>query len=83
MRRFIEYHSNNVRSVREDVERYIGMSLEEKGEWVTAALSGLDLFLRAQPERREHILGSEVPRSPESEALWRRLVAEARRARGN
>ena len=81
VRRFIDDHSDNVRSVQEDVEPYIGMSLDERGERVSAVMRDLDMFLRAQPERREEILGREDRRSPESEALWLRLVADARRAR--
>ena len=82
VRRFIELRGDDVRSVRDDVAPYLGMTLEEKAPHVEAALRGLGTFLRANPERREQILASEDRLSRESEALWRRLIAEARRARG-
>jgi hypothetical protein len=77
VRRFIEIHGDNVRSVREEVAPYIGMSLEERGRRLSALLGDHAMFGGA--ERRELI--AEDPLSPESEALWLRLIREARRKR--
>ena len=81
VKRFIDLHSDGDRAVREKVAPFRRMSLEERGDWVNAALGNLSMFLEMRPDRREEILAREDPRSAESLALWRRLIAEARGAR--
>lgn len=69
VRRFIDLHGDGVRSVREEVAPFAGMSIEERSRRVSAALAGLATFLAADPTRREQILGAQDHRSAESKAL--------------
>ena len=65
-------------AIRADIAPYLGMSIEERSQvvgqlcrWATAALD-------ANPNR-ERAWAWQDKRSPESLALWTRLVAAARR----
>lgn len=56
-----------------------GLSLEESGRMLSALCRSAAKILAARPDRDE-VLGYQAPRSPESEALWRSLMSQARRS---
>jgi hypothetical protein len=73
VRKWLYYH-DPVQGVFDTVEMSAGLSPEELGRILTALCDDAMKFLETRPDRLE-VLAHNSPRSPESEALWKRLVA--------
>ena len=62
----------------DDIHPYLGSTAEERSA-ILSALCREAAELIARRADGERVLAHQDPRSPESEALWLRLVARARR----
>ncbi|MDP1828730.1 MAG: hypothetical protein Q8L48_36055 [Archangium sp.] len=65
-------------AIREDIAPYVGMSVEERSRTLSELCRWARDSLDANPQR-ERAWAWEDKRSPESLALWSRLVAAARK----
>jgi len=68
---------DNAASVEEDVAPYRGKDLAFHGEMLRRVLGLAARILNSRPDRGR-VLAHRDPRSPESQALWRRLICEAK-----
>jgi hypothetical protein len=69
---------SDIEAIRDDVAPYLGMSPEERSATMSALCRLAAEQVAARPDAAK-ILAFQEPRSPRSEALWRRLVQAARR----
>ena len=65
-------------AILDDLEPYRGTDLAERSEILSELCRHSREVLDSRPDG-DRVLACEDPRSPESEALWLRLVAAARR----
>lgn len=65
-------------AIREDIAPYVGMSVEDRSRTLSELCRWARDSLDANPQR-ERAWAWEDKRSPESLALWSRLVAAARK----
>lgn len=64
-------------AIFEDIEPYVGSTIEERVEIMAALCRSAAETIAAHPAR-DRILAYQEPRSPQSEALWLDLVHRAR-----
>ncbi len=69
---------SDVESIYEDIEPYVGTSVEERDAIMLELCRFAAEQIAASP-RRDELCRYQDPRSPEALQLWRRLVAESRR----
>jgi hypothetical protein len=69
---------SNIDAIREDVLPYLGMTQEQRAEATSELCRWARDAIEASPDPVA-AWRSEDPRSPESLALWQRLVRQARR----
>ena len=71
---------DDVEAIRDDLLPYRGTSIDERAR-IMSELCRFAAEATAAHPKRDAILRFQEPRSPESMALWLRLVAAARRTR--